>query len=159
MKKLILRFGWVRSLAAALTAAGVAVVFVVLIVPTAFGSSKAAKGGCGISITKISTDKEFLSAAEDPADESYVVAIFGSKLNRDPGDQVDVYFGGPSGKEWILGSATFVDEGGGYLLATPEPESVGVPGRIKVSATQSAGGSCYAISNGTFTPKNAGTDS
>ena len=87
MKKLILRFGWVRSTAAALTAAGVAVVFVVLIVPTAFGSSKATKGGCGISIKSFSTDKAFLGPNVDEnineEGQEHVVAIFAGPLGDD----------------------------------------------------------------------------
>jgi hypothetical protein len=154
VRKLILRFGWVRSTAAALTAAGVAVVFVVLIVPTAFGSSKAARGGCSIKFKSFSTDKKFLSAADDEA-KQYTIAIFGSHLDR-VGDE-GVEFGGPAGKQWIAGSNTYVEDGG-YILASPEPESVGVKGRIRI-VDVGPDPDCYSVSPSEFTPKNTGADS
>src|SRR5262245_28697643 len=154
MRRLVLRFGWVRSIAAALTAAGVAVVFVVLIVPTAFGSSKAAravKGGCGLTIKGISTDKVFRSAAEDE-EKQYTGAIYGAHL----GDVDTVQFGEKG--RWVTGSFTFIDDGGGYLLASPEPQSVGVKGRIRV-IDYDPNPDCYAVSPSQFTPKNTGADS
>jgi hypothetical protein len=145
MRRLVLRFGWVRSTAAALTAAGVAVVFVVLIVPTAFGSSKSAKGGsCKIRFKSFTTDKAFTT---DDSGERSAVAIFGSQL-----DLVDeVQFRGPGKNEWISGSQSFIDEGGGYLVATPEPESVGVKGRIRL-VDNGPNPDCYALSPSQFTP-------
>jgi hypothetical protein len=150
MRGILLRFGWVRSVGALLTLIGVAVVFVVVILPTtAFGSSKSAKGGsCKIRFKSFTTDKAFTT---DDSDERNAVAIFGSNLDR-----VDeVAFGGKG--QWIAGSFSFIDEGGGYLVATPEPESVAVKGRIRI-ADFGPNPDCYAISPSQFTPTSTPDD-
>ncbi len=99
MKRVLARFGWVRSTVAALTLAGVAVVFLVVILPTAFGSSKASKKTCKIRFKSFSTDKAFLT--QDDPGEKGAVAIFGSNLHSV--DQVQ--FGGSAGKQWITAAS------------------------------------------------------
>jgi hypothetical protein len=137
-------FGWVRSIGATLTLVGVAIVVVVVILPTAaFGSAKAAKGGCKIAFKSFSNAKEFR-----PSDDSAgVVAIFGSNLDR-----VDqVYFGGPAEKQWIPAEEWDYHSSGQYITAEPADESVGVKGRIRI-ADFDPDPVCYALSNSQYTP-------
>jgi hypothetical protein len=154
MRRVLLKFGWVRSIGAVLTLVGVAVVFVVVILPTtALGSAKSAKGGsCKTKFKSFTTDKAFRSDEDNPGEEdASVVAIFGSNL-----DHVDaVQFGGPSGKEWISASSwTFISGGGGYIQAQASADSVGVKGRIRLVDTTGSG-TCYATSKSEFTPTHA----
>jgi hypothetical protein len=146
MKRTLLRFGWARSIGALLTLVGVAVVFVVVILPTtAFGSSKAAKGGCKISFKKFSTEKD--ARDDDGADETSTVAIYGSNLDR-----VDrVQFGGPSNEAWITASSFTFVQPGGYIITQPNEDSLGVKGRIRL-IDFGPSPDCIAVSKSQFTP-------
>jgi hypothetical protein len=144
MRGILLRFGWVRSIGASLTLAGVAVVFVVVILPTtAFGSSKSAKGGsCKTKFKSFSTDK----AVRDDNSQAGV-AIFGSNL-----DHVDnVQFKGLSGSKIDYINASTWEYDNGYIVADPALDSLGVPGKIRLVDTTGPG-TCYAYSSSSYTP-------
>jgi hypothetical protein len=143
MKRVLLRFGWARSIGAFLTLVGVALVFVVVILPTtAFGSARSAKGGpCQFTFKSFSIDK---TARENEG--AGAVAIYGSKLyNVD-----DVQFKGVSGSKIEYLSASSWEYDNGHIIAQPDDNSLGVPGKIRLVDTDP--GLCYVYSSSQYTP-------